>query len=60
MILSIVAGFSNVKAATDTYKLGLSYFASGYYATEYVDYTTGNIVNWDGKLYNKTSKEFKI
>lgn len=48
-----------ISRCTDTYKLGLSSFASGYYATEYVDYTTGNIVNWDGKLYNKTSKKFE-
>lgn len=44
----------------DTYKSPLSTMAMGYFATEFYDYAKGEIVNWDGKLYNKATKEYEV
>lgn len=43
----------------DSYKLPLSLIASGYSALEFSNYGTGEILNWDGKLYNSDTKAYE-
>lgn len=49
-----------VATCVDTSKLALPEIAAGYSATELVNYAIGDIVNWDGKVYNKAKKEFEV
>jgi len=49
-----------VATCIDTSKLTLADIAAGYAATELMNYAAGDIVNWDGKLYNKKTKQYEV
>lgn len=49
-----------VAKCIDTSKLTLPEISAGYFATELMNYAIGDMVNWDGKVYNKATKEFEV